>query len=169
MPLASIDEVEGHAGRRVDQFDDALGVTLTRHLDEDARIALAGNGRLGQAGFVNPAADDFDRLRHRPRLDFRQRLRRDRHADGAFGIVACERHRLRSEAAALPGNRGIANRLGQVLNPVPGGVHLVVAGNLHDDFLADDGGTARVDDRFAAQDHAGLFGQVFQPAFLHFL
>ena len=42
-----------------------LGIVDARQLHDDPVVALALNGRFAHAGFVDPAADDLDRLRDR--------------------------------------------------------------------------------------------------------
>ena len=57
-----IDQLEGQSCRAPDQLLDPLRIIDARQLNQDAVLALTLDVRLFGAGFVDPSADDLDRL-----------------------------------------------------------------------------------------------------------
>ena len=90
------------------QFLDPVGIADAGQLHDDARVALLGDLRIDHAGLVDAAADDLDRLLHRPAAARVQRHRRQGQRDGAVRgsrpcrIPACRSDPRRRSADGSP-------------------------------------------------------------------
>ena len=109
--------MEGQLGGLAEQALDALGVLLARHLDQDAVLALALDGRLAGADLVDSPADDLERLAHRGVLQLAHRALGQAQVDPAafaFDDLDLVRDRIGIELAEqldrLTGTRRIGQR-----------------------------------------------------------
>ncbi len=117
---ALIHQAERHVGGLADQLLDAVGVADAGKLHDDAALALAGDLRIDDAGLVDAAADDLDRLLDCAAGPGGQRGRRQRQDDGAIGAaVHCHvgraGRRIGAGQRAHQGNRRLG--LGRVAQP----------------------------------------------------